>query len=114
RKREALLRDPDGEEVADRLGGLIGLRPDPVTSEDAVWAVRRFLEVLAARDPLVVVVDDLHWAQPALLDLLEQVVALAREAPILLVAVARPELLEQRPGWSGGRPTARTLLADRK
>ena len=102
----------EAERVADRLGRLIGLRPDPVTSEDAVWAVRRFLEVLADRSPLVVVIDDLHWAQPALLDLVEQVVALAREAPILLVAVARPELLEQRPGWSGGRLNASTMLLE--
>jgi len=105
-------RDHEAGQVADRLGRLIGLRPDPVTSEDAVWAVRRFLEVLAERDPLVVVIDDLHWAQPALLDLVEQVVALAREAPILLVAVARPELLEQRPGWSGGRLNASTMLLE--
>jgi class 3 adenylate cyclase/tetratricopeptide (TPR) repeat protein len=111
-KLEELLDDPDSERVADRLGRLIGLRPDPVTSEDAVWAVRRFLEVLAERNPLVVVIDDLHWAQPALLDLVEQVVALAREAPILLVAVARPELLEQRPGWSGGRLNASTMLLE--
>ena len=109
---EELLDDPESGKVADRLGRLIGLRPDPVTSEDAVWAVRRFLEVLAERDPLVVVIDDLHWAQPALLDLVEQVVALAREAPILLVAVARPELLEQRPGWSGGRLNASTMLLE--
>jgi class 3 adenylate cyclase/tetratricopeptide (TPR) repeat protein len=111
-KLAELLGDEDGERVADRLGRLIGLRPAPVTSEDAVWAVRRFLEVLAGRHPLVVVVDDLHWAQPALLDLLEQVVALAREARILLVAVARPELLEQRPGWSGGRLNASTMLLE--
>ncbi|MGH3101104.1 MAG: AAA family ATPase, partial [Thermoleophilia bacterium] len=68
-KLEELLAVPDAEQVADRLGRLIGLRPAPVTSEDAVWAVRRFLEVLADRRPLVVVIDDLHWAQPALLDL---------------------------------------------
>jgi class 3 adenylate cyclase/tetratricopeptide (TPR) repeat protein len=111
-KLEALLDDPDGERVADRLGRLIGLSPAPVTSEDALWAVRRFLEVLADRHPLVVVIDDLHWAQPALLDLLEQVVALAREASILVVAVARPELLEQRPGWSGGRLNASTMLLE--
>jgi class 3 adenylate cyclase len=104
--------DREAERVADLLGRLIGLRPDPVTSEDAVWAVRRFLEVLAGRKPLVVVMDDLHWAQPALLDLIEQVVALAREAPILMVAVARPELLEQRPGWSGGRLNASTMLLE--
>jgi len=107
-----LLGVPDAEQVADRLGRLIGLSPAPVSSEDAVWAVRRFLEVLAERRPLVVVVDDLHWAQPALLDLLEQVVALAREARLLLVAVARPELLEQRPGWSGGHLNASTMLLE--
>jgi class 3 adenylate cyclase/tetratricopeptide (TPR) repeat protein len=111
-KLEALLDDPDGERVTDRLGRLIGLRPAPVTSEDALWAVRRFLEVLADRHPLVVVIDDLHWAQPALLDLLEQVVAQAREASILVVAVARPELLEQRPGWSGGRLNASSMLLE--
>jgi predicted ATPase len=60
----------------------------------------------------VVVIDDLHWAQPTLLDLLEQVVALAMDAPILLVAVARPELLEQRTGWAGGLPSASTLLLE--
>jgi class 3 adenylate cyclase/tetratricopeptide (TPR) repeat protein len=111
-KLEELLGVPDAEQVADRLGRLIGLRPAPVTSEDALWAVRRFFEVLAERHPLVVVIDDLHWAQPALLDLVEQVVALAREARMLLVAVARPELLEQRPGWSGGRLNASTMLLE--
>ncbi|HEY6707013.1 MAG TPA: AAA family ATPase, partial [Actinomycetota bacterium] len=111
-KLEELMGVADAEQVADRLGRLIGLSPAPVTSEDAVWAVRRFLEVLAGRHPLVVVIDDLHWAQPALLDLIEQVVALAREARILLVAVARPELLEQRPGWSGGRLNASTMLLE--
>src|SRR4029450_1102114 len=111
-KLEELLGVPDAEEVTDRLGRLIGLRPAPVTSEDAVWAVRRFLEVLADRHPLVVVIDDLHWAQPALLDLVEQGVALARGARLLLVAVARPELLEQRPGWSGGRLNASTMLLE--
>jgi class 3 adenylate cyclase/tetratricopeptide (TPR) repeat protein len=105
-------RPTEAERVTDRLGRLIGLSPAPVTSEDALWAVRRFLEVLADRHPLVVVIDDLHWAQPALLDLLEQVVALAREASILVVAVARPELLEQRPGWSGGRLNASTMLLE--
>src|SRR5215211_5457989 len=111
-KLEELLDHEDAERVADRLGRLIGLRPAPVTSEDAVWGVRRFLEVLADRQPLVVVVDDLHWAKPALLDLVEQVVALAREARLLVVAVARPELLEQRPGWSGGRLNASTMLLE--
>jgi class 3 adenylate cyclase/tetratricopeptide (TPR) repeat protein len=102
----------DGPEVADRVGRLIGLEASPVPAEDAAWAARRCLEVVAGRRPLVVVVDDLHWAQPTLLDLLEQVVSLAEEAPILLVAVARPELLEQRTGWAGGQRSASTLLLE--
>jgi predicted ATPase len=109
---ELLAGADDGPEVAERVGRLIGLEGSPVPPEDSAWAVRRCLEVVARRRPLVVVVDDLHWAQPTLLDLLEQVVALAMDAPILLVAVARPELLEQRTGWAGGLPSASTLLLE--
>jgi class 3 adenylate cyclase/tetratricopeptide (TPR) repeat protein len=112
-KLDELLADADdGSEVAERVGRLIGLEASPVPPEDSAWAVRRCLEVVARRRPLVVVIDDLHWAQPTLLDLLEQVVALAMDAPILLVAVARPELLEQRTGWAGGLPSASTLLLE--
>ena len=109
---ELLAGADDGPEVAERVGRLIGLEASPVPAEDSAWAVRRCLEVVARRRPLVVVVDDLHWAQPTLLDLLEQVVALAMDAPILLVAVARPELLEQRTSWAGGQRSASTLLLE--
>jgi class 3 adenylate cyclase len=116
---ELLAGADDGPEVAERVGRLIGLEASPVPPEDSAWAVRRCLEVMARRQPLVVVVvvvvvvvDDLHWAQPTLLDLLEQVVALVVDAPILLVAVARPELLEQRTGWAGGQRSASTLLLE--
>jgi class 3 adenylate cyclase/tetratricopeptide (TPR) repeat protein len=109
---ELLAGADDGPEVAERVGRLIGLEASPVPAEDSAWAVRRCLEVVARRRPLVVVIDDLHWAQPTLLDLLEQVVALAVDAPILLLAVARPELLEQRTGWAGGLPSASTLLLE--
>jgi class 3 adenylate cyclase/tetratricopeptide (TPR) repeat protein len=109
---ELLAGADDGPEVAERVGRLIGLEASPVPAEDSAWAVRRCLEVVARRRPLVVVVDDLHWAQPTLLDLLEQVVSLVVDAPILLVAVARPELLEQRTGWAGGQRSASTLLLE--
>jgi class 3 adenylate cyclase/tetratricopeptide (TPR) repeat protein len=109
---ELLAGADDGSEVAERVGRLIGLEASPVPAEDSAWAVRRCLEVVARRRPLVVVVDDLHWAQPTLLDLLEQVVSLVVDAPILLVAVARPELLEQRTGWAGGQRSASTLLLE--
>jgi class 3 adenylate cyclase/tetratricopeptide (TPR) repeat protein len=109
---ELLAGADDGRQVAERVGRLIGLEASPVPAEDSAWAVRRCLEVVASRRPLVVVLDDLHWAEPTLLDLLEQVVSLAVDAPILLVAVARPDLLEERTGWAGGQRNASTLLLE--
>ncbi|HEY6055979.1 MAG TPA: AAA family ATPase, partial [Gaiellaceae bacterium] len=80
--------------------------------EELAWSIRCFLERVAAERPLVLLVDDLHWAQPALLDLLDRTVELSRDAPILLLCLARPELLEQRPTWAGGKLNAATLLLD--
>src|SRR5207302_1780793 len=68
-------------------------------------------EALARRKPLVAVFDDLHWAEPAFLDLVEDV-AESRGAPILLVCLARPELLDARPGWGGGRVNATSVLLE--
>ena len=65
-------------------------------------SVRRFLEALARRRPLCLVIEDLHWADDALLNLLEFVAARAQAAPLLIVTQARPELLEKRPTWGGG------------
>ena len=64
------------------------------------WAVRRLLGSLARDAPLIVVFEDLHWAEPALLDLIAQIAGPDLSAPVLLLAVARPELLESRPGWA--------------
>jgi predicted ATPase/class 3 adenylate cyclase len=102
----------DAGHVAARIGQLIGLDAGSGAAEEAAWAVRRFLEVLAARGPLVVVLDDLHWAEPTLFDLVEHVADYARTAPILLVTAARPELLEERPGWAGGKLNATTILLE--
>jgi hypothetical protein len=99
-------------QVAARIAQLIGLEAAPGPAEDAAWAFRRLLELLAERKPLVVVFDDLHWAEPGLLDLVEHVADYGRGAPVLLVAMARPELLEQRPGWAGGKLNATTLLLE--
>ena len=95
-----------------RVAQLIGLDPAPAPAEEAAWAFRRLLELLAARGPLVVVLDDLHWAEPGLLDLVEHVADYGRGAPILLVAMARPEFLEDRPGWAGGKLNATTMLLE--
>jgi AAA ATPase domain/Adenylate and Guanylate cyclase catalytic domain len=112
-KLRRLLGDAeDAGHVAGRVAQLIGLEAAPVPAEEAAWAFRRLLETLAGRGPLVVVLDDLHWAEPTLLDLVEHVADFVRAAPILLVAMARPELLEQRPGWAGGKLSATTLLLE--
>jgi class 3 adenylate cyclase/tetratricopeptide (TPR) repeat protein len=104
--------DPDAALVTERIGQLIGLEADPAPIEEAAWSTRRLLETLAADHPLVVVFDDLHWAEPTFLDLVEQLGQGGQDAPVLLVAVARPELLEQRPAWAGGRPNAVTMLLE--
>ena len=70
------------------------------------------LESLPADRPVIVHIDDLQWAEPMLLDLLDHVVDLSRCAPILVLCIARPEMLEHRPGWGGGKLNATTLLLE--
>ncbi len=81
-------------------------------AEETFLAVRRFLERLAWERPLVCVFDDLHWAEPTFLDLVENVADWSRDAPILLVCLARPELLEARQAWGGGKVNAATILLE--
>jgi tetratricopeptide (TPR) repeat protein len=109
-KLVALLHGvPDAERVAQRVGSAVGLtRGDPVP-EETNWAIRTFLEALAAERPLVVVLDDLHWAEPALLDLVDHVADWSEGAPILIIALARRELLDVRPAWGGGKRSATTI-----
>jgi predicted ATPase len=73
---------------------------------------RAVLEQLARACPFVLVLDDLHWAEPALLDLVEDVARTSRGAPLLVLCLARPELLDERPGWGGGLPNASSLLLE--
>jgi class 3 adenylate cyclase len=88
-------------EVARAVAAAIGLDPDPARQEEIFWAVRRTLEATARRGRLAVFVEDLHWAEHTMLDLLEYVLEMAT-APMLIVATARPELLTARPGWGSG------------
>ena len=80
--------------------------------EETNRAVRRTFERLARDRPLVVLIDDVHWAEPTFLDLVEHVADLSRDAPILLLCLARPDLLDARPGWGAGRHNAATLLLE--
>ena len=74
----------------------------PVAPEEAFWAVHKVLEAVARHHPLVLVVDDLQWAESTFVELVEHVAEWTRDAPLLLLIMARPDLLEARPGWGGG------------
>ena len=71
------------------------------STDELAWAFRKFVEAVARERPLVLVFDDIHWAEEALLDLIEHLAVVSSGAPILLVCMARPELLDRRPGWRG-------------
>ena len=96
---------------------LVPLRIDPEsvvasTPAETRVAFRKLLEQRAASRPQVVVVDDLQWAEPEFVDLVEHVADLSRDAPILLLCVARTELLDDRPDWGGGKLNATSLLLE--
>jgi DNA-binding SARP family transcriptional activator len=110
--RALLAGDAGGPLVADRLAVALGLPDAGSAGEDEIfWAVRRLLGALARERPLLVVFEDLHWAEPTFLDLVEYL-ADSRGHPLLLVCLARPELLEERPRWAGGKVNAASLLLD--
>ena len=93
----------------------IGVEPDSVigtSPAETQLAFRRLLETRAAERPQVVVIDDLQWAEPVFLDLVEHIADLSRDAPIFLLCVARTELLDVRPGWGGGKLNATSLLLE--
>ncbi len=94
------------------IEGLLGDEPTVASTEEIPWALRKLLEGAAGSAPVVVVFDDIHWAEPAFLDLIEHIADLSRAAPILLLCLARPELLERRPGWGGGKLNATTVLLE--
>jgi predicted ATPase/class 3 adenylate cyclase len=97
------------ERVADQAGRVLGLDGEVGQLEETFWAIRRVLEVVAGSRPLVVVLDDLQWAEPTLLDLVEHVATWSRDRPLLLLCLSRPELVEQRPAWGGDAADAGRL-----
>ncbi len=89
------------------LGGQEEVGVDRRTDTFAAW--RRFLEATAARTPLVIVFEDLHWADDGLLDFVDYLVTWTVDVPLVVVATTRPELLERRPAWGGGKRNALTI-----
>ncbi len=107
RVRARLLQLVEGEEdsvlIAERVAQAIGLTSGTASAHEIAWAIRRLFEALARRRPVVLLVDDLQWAEPTFLDVLTTLVEFVEDAPILLLCLARPELLE------GGRPSEATI-----
>jgi class 3 adenylate cyclase/predicted negative regulator of RcsB-dependent stress response len=110
-KLAALLEGSEEERIGSLVGGLLAW-DEPGATEDAFWAVRKLFEHLARDRPLVVVFDDIHWGEPTFLDLVEHLADWTRDAAVLLVCVARPELLDVRPGWGGGKMNATSILLE--
>jgi class 3 adenylate cyclase/tetratricopeptide (TPR) repeat protein len=108
---ELLGDDADRDRIADRVAQVIGAGGEAVP-EETLWAVRRLLESMASSRPVVFVIDDIQWAEPTLLDLIEYIADWSRDAPILLACMARPELLEARPSWGGGKLNATAIALE--
>ncbi|MGH2678593.1 MAG: ATP-binding protein, partial [Actinomycetota bacterium] len=98
--------DERAELLFERVSQVLGLTSDSAVPDETFWAIRRLLEIMARSGPLVVVFDDIHWAEPTFLDLIEHIADWTHDAPLLLVCLSRRELLDVRPGWGGGKVNA--------
>jgi class 3 adenylate cyclase/predicted ATPase len=109
---ELLEAEDEGGAIARLVLGAIGLSDESARAEEIFWAVRKLLETVARRRRLVAVFEDVHWAEPTLLDLLEYVAAFSSGSPIVLLCLARPEFLETRPSWAAPQPNRSMLVLD--
>jgi class 3 adenylate cyclase len=101
---DGLVEEPGERAWLERqLAPLVGLQAEPGERADSFAAWRRFIEALADRRPLVLVFEDLQWADDELLDFLDALAERLRGVPLLVVCTTRPELFERRPGWGGGK-----------
>jgi class 3 adenylate cyclase len=105
--------DLDADRTADLLAATIGAGESESADRIALFAAwRRFVELAAEKSPIVLVIEDLHWSSDSLLDLVESMLQPRADLPILMIALARPELLDRRPSWGGGRRNAVTIALD--
>jgi class 3 adenylate cyclase/tetratricopeptide (TPR) repeat protein len=108
--RTKLDRLVEDQAAADRLAVAVGLSVEQFPIEELFWGVRKLAEGLARVQPLVIVLDDLHWAEETFLDLVEHLVDTVEGVPLVLVANARHDLLEQRPSFAAEPPSRRLSL----
>jgi class 3 adenylate cyclase/tetratricopeptide (TPR) repeat protein len=104
-----LGRVPAEDPATMPLRSLLGKSDAGTSADEIAWAFRKLLERQAQESELICVLDDLHWGDETFLDLVEHLVDLARDAPILLLCLARPELLDRRPSWAARKRNATTV-----
>jgi class 3 adenylate cyclase len=97
------------EDAALRIWSLLGSGPGGYGKDELLWSVRYVLETIARRRPLVVIFDDIHWAERIFLDLIEYVVDTSADVPLLIVCNSRHELLDEIPGFLAGRPSTHRI-----
>jgi class 3 adenylate cyclase/tetratricopeptide (TPR) repeat protein len=108
-KLKALTGD---REVTLRLGSLLGFTTERYGIDELFWGIRRWLELLTeVRGPVVWVIDDIHWAEATLLDLIGHLLETVKGRPIVLVCSSRHDLLDRQPDWATGPRTERVMLA---
>jgi class 3 adenylate cyclase/tetratricopeptide (TPR) repeat protein len=108
--RAALGGDDDCELAASRIAAAVGTAETATSSDEIAWGFRKLLEALAHENPLIVVLDDIHWAEPTLLDLIDYVSTFAQSTRLLLLCIARPELFDVRPVWTTPKPNASLVM----
>jgi DNA-binding SARP family transcriptional activator len=111
--REIVASEESPELLAERIEEAIVTGEPSSGREEIFFSFRRLLRAVAQEHALVLVFEDIHWAEPTLLDLVEYLAERESGAPILLLCLARPELHEERPSWGGGKPNAISLLLER-
>jgi class 3 adenylate cyclase/tetratricopeptide (TPR) repeat protein len=112
RTLELLDGDGHSQAIAERTAAIVSGEGAADATEESFWALRRVLEAIAHERPLVLVLDDVHWAGPTLLDFVEYLAAFSRESPLVLVCLGRPDLLEVRPAWASPRENGSLTLLD--
>ncbi len=118
---ELLSDDPHGFALRARVAVMLGLEtaesampdmPAERVEQEIAWAVRHYMQAIAKAAPMIVVIDDLQWAERPVLAVIEQLAERMTSVPLAIVCIARPEFVESHPGWSSGKPNATTLTLD--
>jgi predicted ATPase/class 3 adenylate cyclase len=110
-KIDAVVADAeDGSLIAERVAALLGVDGGTAGLQETFWAVRRFFEWLGRDRPVVALVDDLQWAEPTLLDLIEYLAGWTKDTALFLLCLARPDLTDGRPSWGGGTASGGWLM----